>query len=81
MPVIRDDPVLAVGRHRLSAQNVLDRYNVDDWLWLLLLKELGARVGDLPPPFRQRPAGWIEIWHSGAHAALSILYLYAKRVI
>ena len=52
VPFMGDGSVLAVGGQRQAAQNVLDRYNVNDRLRLRLIKQLGARVGDLPPPVR-----------------------------
>ena len=58
VPFMGDGSVLAVGGQRQAAQNVLDRYNVNDRLRLRLIKQLGARVGDLPPPVRLSPARW-----------------------
>ena len=60
VPVMRDRPVRAVGDQGQSAQNVMDRDNVDNRVWLRLIQELGSRVGNLPPPVRQPPAGWSE---------------------
>ena len=62
VPFMGDGSVLAVGGQRQAAQNVLDRYNVNDRLRLLLIKQLGARVGDLPPPVRLSPAKWSGSW-------------------
>ena len=55
VPVMRDRPVRAVGDQGQSAQNVMDRDNVDNWIWLRLIEELGSRVGNLQPPVRQPP--------------------------
>ena len=57
VPVIRDRPVRAVGDQGQSAQDVMDRDNVDDRFRLRLIEELGSSVGNLPPPVRQPPAG------------------------
>ena len=62
VPFMGDGSVLAVGGQRQAAQNVLDRYNVNDRLRLRLIKQLGARVGDLPPPVRLSPAKWSGSW-------------------
>jgi hypothetical protein len=62
VPFMGDGSVLAVGGQRQAAQNVLDRYNVNDRLRLLLIKQRGARVGDLPPPVLLSPAGWSGSW-------------------
>ena len=58
VPVIRDRPVRAVGDQGQSAQDVMDRDNVDDRFRLRLIEELGSSVGNLPPPVRLPPAGW-----------------------
>ena len=55
VPVMRDRPVHAVGDLGQSAQNVMDRDNVDNRIWLQLIEELGSRVGNLPPPVQQPP--------------------------
>ena len=60
VPVKRDRPVRTVWDQGQSAQNVVDRDNVDDRLWLLLIEELGSSVGHLPPPDLLPPAGWGE---------------------
>ena len=57
VPGMRDRPVRAVGDQGQSAQNVMGRDNVDNRVWLRLIEELGSRVGNLPPPVRQPPAG------------------------
>ena len=61
MPVIRDSPMHTIGDQCQSTKNVMDRDNVDDWLWLWLIEELCSWVGHLPPPIRLSPAGWSEI--------------------
>ena len=70
VPVMGDGSVLAVGGQRQAAQNVLDRYNVNYRLRLRLIKQLGARVGDLPPPVRLSPAKWSGSWCKKNMAAL-----------
>ena len=60
VPVIPDRPMCTVGDKGQSAQNVIDRDDVDDRLWLRLIEELGSRVGHLPPPVRLPPSGWSE---------------------
>ena len=56
----RDRPMCTIGDKGQSAQNVTDRYNVDDRLRLWLIEELGSRVGHLSPPVRLPPSGWRE---------------------
>ena len=61
VPVIRDSPMHTIGDQCQSTKNVMDRDNVDDWLWLWLIEEFCSCVGHLPPPIRLSPAGWREI--------------------
>ena len=61
VPIKRDHPVRTVWDQGQSAQNVIDRDNVDDRLWLRLIEELRSSVGHLPPPVGLPPAGWSEV--------------------
>ena len=58
--LIRDRPVRSVGDQGQATQNVLDRDNIDDRLWLGLIEELVSGIGDLPPPIWFPPAGWYK---------------------
>jgi hypothetical protein len=60
VPVIWNRPVHAAGDQGQSAQNISDRDDVDDRPGFCLIKELGSRVCDLPPPVRLSPAARYE---------------------
>ena len=74
VPLKRNSPVHSVRDKGQATQNVFDRDNIDDRLWLRLIEELSSGVRNLPPPIWVPPAFGIVVKDVN-HGTLHLTYL------